>query len=176
MNVDAFCKEGANSTIKLLVDDIRSIVDTEAPVSIDVVARRLCDACGIDKVTAKVSSRVDYLVRYGRFCCSASSAGKRFIYKSASDIGMVSDTYRIGGDRDLADIPVEELAAAAIQITAVQYGMPEENLAKEVAAAFGFKRAAVTSAAYKASLEGVKFALDNKYLVIDGNGRVILVP
>ncbi|MBP5654340.1 MAG: DUF3320 domain-containing protein [Clostridiales bacterium] len=176
MNIEAFCKEGANTTLNLLTDDVRRIVEVEAPVSLDVVARRLCDACGIEKVTSKISSRVDYIVRFGRFCCSASGSGKRFIYKSASDIGMVCDTYRVGGDRDLADIPVEELAAAAIKITEVQYGMPEENLAKEVAAAFGFKRAAVTSAAFKAAMEGVKFALDNKYLVVDSNGRVILVP
>lgn len=176
MNVDAFCKEGSDSTARLLVEDIRSIVETEAPVSLDLVAKRLCDACGIERVTSRISARIDYLVRYGKFCCSASDSGKRFIYRSASDIGLVNETYRTGGGRDITDVPVEELASAAIAITSVQYGMPEENLAKEVAAAFGSKRCAVTSVAYKTAAEGVKFALDNRYLTVDGNGRVILVP
>lgn len=176
MNIDAFCKEGSDTTVKMLVEDIRRIVETEAPVSLDIVAKRLCDACGIEKVTARVSTRIDYLVRYGKFCCQASDTGKRFIYRSSSDIGLVNDSYRTGGDRDITDIPPEELAACAIAVTSVQYGMPEENLAKEVASAFGVKRCAVTSAAYKTAAEGVKFALDNRYLTVDSNGRVILVP
>lgn len=176
MKVETICKEGDETTMNLLIGDIRSIVDVEAPVSLDVIARRLCDACGIDKVTSKVLSRVEYCVKRGKFSFSESSTGKIFIYKSASDKGLVGDTYREVGDREITDVPIEELAAAAIQITRVQYGMPEENLAKEVALVFGVKRAAVTSSAYKAALEGVKFALEKKYLVVDDNGRLILVP
>lgn len=179
MTVDAFCKEGSDTTINALIDVIKKIVETEAPVSLNTVAARLCSACGIEKVNSRILDRIDYLVKRGKFCCIGvdSGEGKRnFIYKSPSDVGAIGESYRVGGDRQIADISPEELVACAIHITSVQYGMPEENLAKEVASAFGFKRAAVTSQNYKICAEAVKYALDNKYLVVDGNGRVILVP
>ena len=179
MTVDAFCKEGSDTTINALIDVIKKIVETEAPVSLNTVAARLCSVCGFEKVNTKIMDRIDYMVKRGKFCCLGFDFGEEkrsFIYKDPSDVGAIGESYRVGGDRQIVDIPLEELVACAIHITSVQYGMPEENLAKEVASAFGFKRAAVTSRNYKICAEAVKYALDNKYLVVDGNGRVILVP
>ena len=176
ITLDAFCKEGSETTVDLMSQVIRKIVEVEGPVSYDVVSRRLCDACGIEKITAKVSARVEYFIKRTKVYITDSPWDQKFLYKDSAEVGVISETYRVGGDRTLADVPMEELVACAIHITSVQYGMPEENLAKEVASAFGFKRAAVTSQNYKICAEAVKYALDNKYLVVDGNGRVILVP
>ena len=178
MTTEAFCKEGSDTTVKLLAEDVLKIVETEAPVSFDLVVKRLCEACGITKVTPKILSRAEYIVRYAKVCCPepANPEGKKFIYRSQSDIGVVKDTYRTGGDRDTADIAVEELAAAAISITLDQYGMPEEDLVKEVATAFGCKRVAVTSNAYKTALAGVEFAVNNNYLMKDDRGWIDRVP
>lgn len=178
MTVEAFCKEGSDTTVRMLAEDVQKIVETEAPVSLDVVVKRLCEACDIAKVTPKIMARALYIVRYARVCCPDLTAedGKKFIYRSPSDIGDVKDTYRTGGDRDIADVAVEELASAAISITLEQYGMPQEDLIKEVASAFGCKRAAVTSNAFKTASAGVEFALANNYLMKDDRGWVVRVP
>ena len=49
--------------IDVLKQAVKAIVEAEAPVCVEVLTDRLCEACGIKRKTPPVKERIDYLLK-----------------------------------------------------------------------------------------------------------------
>ncbi len=135
--------------ISILTDAVRKIVDTEAPVCLEVIMDRLCNACSIQRKTSAVKDRVYYLIKSLRLQTSeenitlnkAPDYDRLFVWKDGG-AGNIMPYYRRNPEeapRDPADVSVEEAACAAIHLCRSQFGMPRDSLVHETGKALGFK-------------------------------------
>lgn len=135
--------------ISILTDAVRKIVDTEAPVCLEVIMDRLCNACSIQRKTSAVKDRVYYLIKSLRLpVCEenvtlngAPDYDRLFVWDS-DGIGKVMPYYRKHSDEQLREawaVPIEEASCAAIYLCRSQFGMPRDALVHETGKALGFK-------------------------------------
>ena len=136
--------------ISELTKAARQIIAAEAPLTTELFAQRLCDACGITRKTAAVKNRVDYILKALKntvtlqniTLCRASENDRQFIWKEPQDAWHIMSYYRVPGEgmkvRKADDIPVEEAACAAIAVCRAQFGMPRDALVTETGRALGF--------------------------------------
>ncbi len=135
--------------ISVLQDAVKIIVNTEAPVCVDVITDRLCEACGIKRRTEAVHSRVDYLIRSLKYPVTVQNItpgkdreyDRYIVWKDIKDAKRITKAFREGGVRKADAVPVEEAACAAVYLARSQYGMPREDLVIETCRALGFGRA-----------------------------------
>ncbi|MBI4575485.1 MAG: DUF3320 domain-containing protein [Planctomycetes bacterium] len=120
------------------------ILEAEAPLSLDLAARRLAACWGVGRVTARIRERLGEVIQAMPAARRPSTRGE-FLWNP----GRGPEEYRAfrvpgAGDPDGArraeDIPPEEVANAARAILAQQVAMPPEALAREAARVLGFDR------------------------------------
>ena len=145
--------------IDVLKQAVKAIVEAEAPVCVEVLTDRLCEACGIKRKTPPVKERIDYLYAteksymdedefkgqfagriVDRFTLNkAPDCDRGFIWKDTRAPWRIAETFRCDGDREADQVPVEEAACAAIWLARTQFGMPRDALVSETGKALGFK-------------------------------------
>lgn len=126
---------------------MKSVVDTEAPLSVDLLTDRLCEACGIKRKTPPVKERMDYLIKLLKYSVTiqnitlnkAPDCDRQFIWKDSTSPWRIPETYRCDSDRDADQVPIEEAACAAIFLARTQFGMPRDALIRETGKVLGFK-------------------------------------
>ena len=158
-------------TTPRLIAAARLIVDTEAPVSFDLLTQRLLGACGLKRCTDKARQRVAYICNSAAFDYTEHD-GNTFYWSPA----ITPDNYsgfRVPGcledRRDVADITVQEAANAVAYIVTTQIGLPAADAAKETARLFGFARGCGTDLFERA----VTYAV-NRGLVKEGAGGKLI--
>jgi hypothetical protein len=121
-------------------DDIANMIETEAPVSVGYLFRRILTAYGL-RNGAKNIAIMDALVTDLGYHVE-DEGGELFIWKDKNHMETV-DYYRCdSGDmsRETKEIPMIEVIAAVKETVEKNVSIPSEELPKEVAKAFGFQR------------------------------------
>ncbi|MCA9639493.1 MAG: DUF3320 domain-containing protein, partial [Myxococcales bacterium] len=137
---DAFYEQDAE-----LVADITRIIHTESPVSMELLTKRLLGAWPQSRVTSRVSQRVNELVdRVVQ--ASPMEAEGNVLYRHGDPLHQLT-RYRPLTEpdgRELSDVPVLELAAAALAVLQRDISLPREELAKQTALEMGLSRSGKT--------------------------------
>jgi hypothetical protein len=127
----------------LVLAQVAEVVAIEAPVHLKVLARRVIDRWGIERLTSRPTSRVEELLRRlerdGRL-----RIHEPFIWGATQEPARYSG-FRAAVDgqeapRELAHIPPVELANAAASVLRDSGSIDRDALAREVARLFGVTR------------------------------------
>ncbi|MCR5327507.1 MAG: DUF3320 domain-containing protein [Saccharofermentans sp.] len=169
---------------KTLQANVLAIVEKEAPISGDVLAKELIATAGITKMTPKLRARCEYLVKSVKLRYTTQKLDPAseeddeviFLWNEGAEIGKVMDFYRTPAEgtkaRKAVDIPVQEAACAARYLAASQYGMPYENLITETAKSLGLSRAPADSDNYKLCKRAIDYCIRQELLEADDDGFV----
>ena len=159
-----FYEEKSDTKIRRICE---AVIGTEAPVSTDVLIKKVISAFDITRVTEKAENRV-------RVALAELPVTEIDGFLWQNDVMPDSFTsYRTPAEgdekRSMDEIPPQEIANAVKEIIKEQISMTREDLVRVTAAVFGYNRigGAIESAAEK----GIAYAIE-KGFVKDENGRV----
>lgn len=162
----------SDSATERAVDALWTIVDVEAPITESLAMRRLADAFGVERIRERFRDRFSELARI----CIAVGHIVRLdgVLWSARSIPNAYDSFRVPSDdpqtaRDLEDIPLPELTNAVVYTLRVQFGMPRDELAREVARLFGLQR--MTTRVVETIGQAIDAAISRR-LASESDGRV----
>jgi very-short-patch-repair endonuclease len=139
-NPDAFYdKEHGRRIQKAMVEVVRF----EGPISLHLLARRVASYWGIERVSKKVVSHITDLL-HGSGLRLARSRGGDFLWPGKT-LPKEYKIFRVPGAHEIScrnpsDLPLEEVANAAVHILEAQISLPVEDMVREMGKLFGFKR------------------------------------
>lgn len=125
---------------KQLIPDLLSIIDTEAPISLDALIARIKPSYHITRINENNQSLIynELLGIKSIEMVEDPYSHKIMIWKKEQRANY--DTYRISEiKRDLDDIAYEELVNAAISIVEKEFSIPQSEFAKVFIKLFGYK-------------------------------------
>ncbi len=149
-----------------------NILRTEAPISRNVLIRKLASCYDISRVTQNVRN----VAEKASAECSAvvTKAGdNEFVWLSEQDPAAYNKcraVYPDGIKRSLDEISPEEISAAIKLIITSQGSMKREDLIRETARLFGFSR--VSTVVESAVSLGIREARIRGYIEFNENGRI----
>ncbi|MHB8876007.1 MAG: DUF3320 domain-containing protein [Myxococcaceae bacterium] len=149
-------------------DCIAQVVEQEAPVHVDVLARRVGEAWGLRRVTDRLRERV----RAGLTQVIAQGAARQraeFVWaanQEPSTWGQFRGAGSGARERELEDIPIEEVANAAAAVLSAALSLPAGDLVRETGRLFGLARVSGEAQARIAS--GLHQLLTSSRAVEDG--------
>ena len=127
----------------LVVRRMQAVVDGEAPVAFELLARRVADAWGLKQITPRLLARVEDLVpRIQARRGEGLDAG--VLWRPDQDPEGY-DAFRVPADggrptRRARHIPATEAANAARALLKEHVGIAKDDLARETARLFGYRR------------------------------------
>ena len=140
--VEEFCLPEHDGEI---LAQMKQVLEAEAPVSGELLCRRVMNAWGITRMTAKVERRFAPLLE--KLPGSQTRWEDRTFYWSRRRGPRKYADFRVPGvpgaddfRRDAEDIPPEEFANAVRYVLERQISLPKEDLVREVYRLFGFQR------------------------------------
>ncbi len=141
------------------------IIRIEAPVSVDVITRKVMSAFGVTRLTAKVEQRVrDIISTIDVYEIDG------FIWKN----GITPEKYplcRVPAENDekrsMDEIPPQEIANAVKHILANQISMTKDDLIRETAHVFGFSR--IGGVIESAVIKGIEIAIERGFAKTEGD-------
>jgi hypothetical protein len=160
-----------NDTI--IMNQIRSVMDAEAPVTRDLLFQRILDAWGGVRKTARVEKLLEGLL--DRMTYMPTRQGDTTVCWLAGQVPEKIDFFRVPEDehgrRDPDDLPAHEVAAAAAAIVKINFSLSEESLVRELIRVFGYARTgvqveiAMRSGIQMALILGIIRSVDGRYLL-----------
>lgn len=154
-------------------NQLMEVVQAEAPISKDLLCRRVLAAWGISKIGNRISAQFDQLL--GQLKLQQTGRGKYIFFWNESQNPTEFGVYRITKDesqkRDADDLPPEEVANGIKEILINQISLPKDELVRETARLFGFARLGTN--VEMAMLRGIDSAIHKRYAGED-NGRIVL--
>lgn len=157
-----------------IIDQINKVLDVEAPVSKNLLCKRVLSAWGISRNGSRLSSYFESLLS-GMPLRQIGYGNNIFFWKQEQDPAA----YTIYGstDNDIdkrnADyIPPVEIANAAKQVLKEQISLSKEDLIRETARLFSFSK--VGSIVDIAMRQGIQLGIANGYAK-EQNGRIVCV-
>ena len=152
-----------------VVEDIRTILDAEAPISRRLLIKRLINNYGITRNGVRINA---YLTEvFEDMALVSSGADDIFYWRDREQLDGYSE-YRSASEREALDIAPEEVAQAILQVLKEQFAIDAEGLISETSRLFGY--ASVRDNVYASMKRGVEYAEQNKMIQLDG-GRYKLV-
>ncbi len=159
--------------LKKITDCINDVLKAEAPVSVKLLAKKVCSCWDITRMTAPVKSVFD---------TALATADAETVTHGENDYvwmkGQERDSYDIcrtvGNDserRDIADIAPEEIGVGIKRIMARQVAMTRDDLLRETAHLFGYTR--MSAALETAVALGIKSAKNRGWIAFDEDGRIV---
>ena len=141
---------------------IQKVINTEAPISRDLLNRRICSAMGISRVSARLSERLSSIITSLNLFTTESS---KTIYWSDHVRPNNFKIYRTGSGRDVLDIPYEEIANSIAYYVNASDDNDKERILRTAANNLGFTRMGVNVRA--AMEEGLLYGI--KTGILNGN-------
>ncbi len=140
----------------LLLRRMQAVIDGEAPVALELVARRLADAWGLKQITSRLLARVEGLVARVE-AQRDDGTDPRVLWRADQDPTTYA-TFRVpaAGQRPLRrarHVPAQEVANAAAALLKEHVGIDRDDLARETARLFGYRR--ITEKVHEAMRRGV---------------------
>jgi len=153
-------------------DQINAVVETEAPIMRNLLARRVLSAWGISKLGNRINAQIEQLLSQLNLKSTVTDGIVVFWSEKVKPNEYLG--YRVstvnGQKRDAEDIPPEEIANAVKEVLSHQISLPNEDLVRETSRLFGFARAGTNVEI--AMRKGINKAVINGY-VYEKDGRVI---
>ena len=154
---------------------IDTILEAEAPISREVLQKRVLTAWGVSRQSNLTKATFDIALGQSRGK-SVTAGENEFVWLDTQD----PDTYDICRAkcpqevrRDIKDIPPEEIGSGIILILSRQIAMQRDDLIRETAHLFGFTR--VTPAIETAVSLGMRAAKQRGRLTFEEDGKVAYV-
>lgn len=151
-----------------LVDVVERVLEAEAPIESTLLIKRVVAVCGFSRVGAKIKARCEKAIKKAR-CTSVRQAGQTIVWAKGQDPRQYL-VYRVAqgddGRRDLGELPLEEIVAAALDALDEEQPLEDEDLARAAAANLGFKR--VTSNMVAQVKKGLSLGVRRGLLVHEG--------
>lgn len=129
---------------------IQQVVTTEGPVSEHVIRKRICESYGFERAGNRIQERLQTLQR--GVGLSIQENGRLFLWPTQLDQATWR-VFREAGGRDVADIPVQELANIAYAVLEDVVVADEPVLIKAMGTLLGIQR--VTAQAQARLLQGI---------------------
>lgn len=156
-----------------IIQQIRKVLEVEAPISHNLLSRRILNAWGISRLGVRLNKHLSAI--YSRLNLKYTKQnGNRFYWKN----GQTPETYgafRIPGEEDVKrnpeDIAQKEILNGIIDILTNQISLPKEDLIREVAKLFGYSR--LGGNVEQTMKIGIKYGLKSEQLVSQ-DGRIVL--
>lgn len=144
----------------LMREFIQKVINTEAPISRDLLNRRICSAMGISRVSARLSERLSSIISSLNLFTTESS---KTIYWSDLVRPNNFKIYRTGSGRDVLDIPYEEIANSIAYYVNTSDDNDKERILRTAANNLGFTRMGVNvrAAMEEGFLYGIKTGILN---------------
>ena len=153
-NVTEQILENESNYNLLMREFIQKVINTEAPISRDLLNRRVCSAMGISRVSARLSERLSSIISSLNLFTTESS---KTIYWSDQVRPNNFKIYRTGSGRDVLDIPYEEIANSIACYVNTSGDNDKERILRTAANNLGFTRMGVNVRA--AMEEGLQHGL-----------------
>lgn len=159
--------------LKKITDCINDVLKAEAPVSVKLLAKKVCSCWDIIRMTAPVKSVFD---------TALAAADAETVTHGENDYVWMKDQERDSYDicrtvgngserRDIADIAPEEIGVGIKRIMARQVAMTRDDLLRETAHLFGYTR--MSAALETAVALGIKSAKNRGWIAFDEDGRIV---
>jgi very-short-patch-repair endonuclease len=126
----------------IINNQILNVINIEGPISHGLLCKRIIQIWGMSKVGSRIDSRIHDLIAEMKLETTKSGT---IVYYWPKQTQSKNYTYfRTHGNekRDIEDIPPEEIKNASFEILSNQISLPEDDLIREVAKLFGFRKGA----------------------------------
>ncbi len=123
-----------------IMSHIKQVVETEAPISYNLLIRRVLSAWGLSR-GIRVEAHFEMILDSMPFYRTAHH--NRVFFWPSEEACRQYSTYRTGGGRDAVDLPPEEVAYALHRVLEQQISIPAKDLAKLTSQLFGFAKVGV---------------------------------
>jgi very-short-patch-repair endonuclease len=150
-----------------------NVLQTESPISKDLLIRRVLAAWGINRVTARYVNHLDGVFDQMNLMQTKTPANNVYFWK-VDQLPEKYSTYRVANNeadkRDADDLPPEEVANAMHEILRNQVSLAKADLVREGAKLFGFAR--IGTNVEIAMLSGINIAVNRGLATVNGE-RVV---
>lgn len=153
----------------ILTSQIRKIIENEAPVSKSLLCKKILSEWGISRLGPRIEAHIEAILDTLNICRTEHD-GYVYCWKDKEQCCSYP-AYRPVSDRDVTDIPPEEIANAIRQILTDSISLPTADLVKACAQTFGFPRMGSTIDA--AMQRGIREAVKRNYAKME-NERVTI--
>ena len=153
----------------IILWQIKAALDVEAPISRDLLCKRVLEAWQISRMGSRISRRFDEL--FSAMQVKSTKLEDSVFYWNTEMEPQKYDDFRVpsadeGTRRSLEHISPEEIGSAIKYILNQQIGLLKEDLEREVSRVFGFARC--TEAMQKCIRAGIEIAIKRKWATVDG--------
>ena len=151
---------------RLLMRQIAEVINQEAPISRQLLCKRILSSWGITRLGQKLDAYFEYLFSRTSFH-KIIHEGIMFFWKDQKQMENYT-LFRSNSGREATDLPPEEVANGVKQTLEQQFSLPTSDLARLVAQLFGYARMGTNVEA--AMNQGIKMAVAKGYIKVD-NGK-----
>lgn len=160
-----------SSNRKKIIDQINKVLETEAPISKNLLSKRILNAWAISRNGARLNSHLEGL--FSDIKIRQTKYNDNIFFWREEQHPSVYSIYRSAKNdnekREADDLPPEEIANAVKKILKEQISLSKEDLIREAAKLFGFLK--VGSNVDIAMRYGIQLAIDKGYAK-ELNGRI----
>jgi hypothetical protein len=118
---------------------IQKVVDVESPVHVDVVVRRIVEACGVKRVGSRIRATYDEAVRFAVRKGHVEERGE-FLYKVGQTEMPLRNREDLTGEKRMVWVANEEVDGVILALIDRAYGYAEEDLIYDTSHELGFQR------------------------------------
>lgn len=120
-----------------ILEKIRAVVRTEAPISRALLCKRVLNSFSIARMGLRLSAHMERLLAQSGF---PVTGGENPFYWNTDQDPEHYQVYRPVSSREALDIAPQEVAAAVCQVLEEQGALPRQDLLREVAHIFHYTR------------------------------------
>lgn len=161
------------SNAEKIKNQINQVLETEAPIMRNLLAKRVLAAWGISKMGSRINVHFERLLSEFQIKQTGNN-GDIVFWNNQSDPENY-EGYRVatihGQKRDAEDLPSDEIANGVKEILTHQISLPKEDLIREAAKLFGFARTGTQ--VVLAMKKGIEMAL-SKGFVMEKDGKIVV--
>ncbi len=161
------------SNAEKIKSQINQVLEIEAPITRNLLAKRVLTAWGISKLGARIIAQFERLLAESELTQTGQNSDIVF-WKNTQHPENFKD-FRVmtiaGQKRDAEDIPPEEIANCVKEVLSHQISLPKEDLVREASKLFGFARSGTN--VQIAMKKGIAKAVERGF-VMEKDGRVVI--
>jgi hypothetical protein len=128
---------------ELIRQQIRDVVTTEGPVVVDRLLKTVASRFGLSKLHSTRKEHLRQVVPHGMVDVAPNGDLIAWPETMAPDDFAGYRVPVLGGQRDLAEVPYQELRNALVHVVRSAHGIGEDDALRETAHEFGVSRVAV---------------------------------
>lgn len=156
-----------------IIEQIKQIMEVEAPISHNLLSKRLLKSWGISRLGIRLNRYLSEL--YLRLELQKTKQNNICFYWLKEQDPTQWNTFRVPVEadpkRNADELPKEEVFCAIIDVLINQISLPEEELIREVARLFGYTR--IGGNVEQAMRLGIGYGLKNRQITYE-NERIVL--